>query len=480
MLANRLSQLARSPDAWRWSAVAVGVLVRLSHVLRDPALWHDEAALVLNVVYLDLSDCFGKLLHHEAAPPLFLVLERLTLLAFGDAEQTLRLPVFLIGCGSLVLFAVLARQLLPPWPAALAAALFAASDRLIWHSAEAKPYAVDVFVAVLVAWGFVRTRNLPLRIQCALWLAVLPLAEWLTFPGCFIAGGLLLALLPAVIRADWPDRTAYALLGLAVASSFVALAVGPAKAQQDGAMTGCWVNHFADWSRPTGVPVWASVSTFEVLRYAVMPAGQVLFPVVIVGAVRISRRDAGLLTVLLFPLALALLAALMGKYPYGGSRVCVFAAPALILLATEGVPSCWDWLRRRSRLAPTLLAVALAVPFVQSAYRAVTPWPRADFRSTVEFVEARLSDGDVIASDHWEVLYYLRGREDCVCHPADIAGRMPTRIWVLTGTDPGVGELRLNQVPPDWQPVAEARFRGTRAVLFEHGGASTSAGPPVP
>src|SRR5207244_1200171 len=110
------------------------------HVLRDPPLWHDEAALVLNAVYLDLSECFGKLLHHEAAPPLFLALERLTLLAFGDSELALRSPVLLVGCASLVLFASLARRVLASWPAALAAGLFAASDRLIWHATEAKPY----------------------------------------------------------------------------------------------------------------------------------------------------------------------------------------------------------------------------------------------------------------------------------------------------------------------------------------------------
>jgi hypothetical protein len=474
--------LLRSADTWRWAFVAAGVLVRLAHVLRDPPLWHDEAALVLNAVYLDLSNCFGKLLHHEAAPPLFLVLERLTRLALGDSELALRTPALVIGCLTLVLFAGLARRVVPPWPAALATALFAASDRLVWHATEAKPYAVDVFAAVLAAWGHVRIRDLPLRVQCALWLAVLPVAEWLAFPGCFVAGGLLLALLPAARRANWPDRLAYVVLGLAVVGSFVALAVGPAKAQQDGAMTGCWVNHFADWSRPAGVPVWAVASTLEVLRYALMPFGQVLAVVAVVGAVRLGRRDGALLTVLLAPLGLALVAAIAGKYPYGGARVCVFAAPALLLLVAEGVPACWDWLRRRSRLGPTVLAILLVLPAAQTAYRVVVPWPRADFREAVDYVHSRFSDGDLIASDHWEVTYYTRGREDRVCQPNEIADRKPARVWVLTGTDPGVGESRLRQVPPDWQRVEARTFRGTIAVLFEYRPppASTSAGGPIP
>src|SRR5215471_13103395 len=119
-------------------------------------------------------------------------------------------------------------------------------------------------------------RRWPLWAQCALWLAILPVAEWLSFPACFVAGGLLLALLPRARRADWRGRLAYTLLGLAVVASFAALVLGPAKAQQDGAMTDCWVGHLADWSHPAGVPVWAIASTTEVLRYALMPFGQVL------------------------------------------------------------------------------------------------------------------------------------------------------------------------------------------------------------
>ena len=480
MAVSNLTPALRSPNFWRWVCVAVGILIRLTHLLRDPAIWHDEAALVLNVVYLDLAGCFGKLLHHEAAPPLFLVLERLAAMVLDDSELALRAPVFLVGCGSIVLFASLTKRVLCPWSAVLATALFAVSDRLIWHATEAKPYAVDAFIAILIAWGFVSTRDWPLRFQCALWLAILPVVEWLTFPGCFISGGLLLSLLPTARRAGGRDRVMFWLLGLAVVASFVVLALGPARAQQDGAMTGCWVNHFADWSRPGIVPLWAFLSTLEVLRYALMPLGQVLAAVVVVGAIRLGRRDWQLLTLFLTPLGLALVAALAGKYPYGGSRVCVFAAPALLLLVGEGVSPCWKWLVSRSRLAPLILIGALSLPFVQTVYRSAVPWPRADFREAVDFVESRMGTGDLIASDHWEVLYYMRGREVLLCDPAEVGNRRPSRVWIVTGTDPGVGEQRFEQLPSDWQQVDEVRFRGTRAVQFERRPVSTSAARAVP
>ena len=91
-------------------------------------------------------------------------------------------------------------------------------------------------------------------------------------------------------------------------------------------MTGCWVNHFADWSRPAGVPAWAVASTLEVLRYAAMPFGQVLVPVAVVGAVRLGSRDGTLLTALAASRGLALVAAIVGKYPTAGPA-CACSPP---------------------------------------------------------------------------------------------------------------------------------------------------------
>jgi len=93
-----------------------------------------------------------------------------------------------------------------------------------------------------------------------------------------------------------------------------------------------------------------------------MPFGQVLLPLAIVGAVRFGKRDGRLLTVLLMPLALSLMASLMGKYPYGGVRVSVFAAPALILCVAEGALPCWHWLRQRWQFAPAIIVAALGNP----------------------------------------------------------------------------------------------------------------------
>src|SRR5262249_12900512 len=126
---------------------AIGIALRLFHYLRDPSVWHDEAALIVNVLNLDFTQLLGPLMWHEASPPLFLWLERAVVLVLGDSTYALRLVPLLASCLSVVLFTSTVRRLLTPVAAFWAALLFAASDRLLWHACEAKPYAVDVLLA---------------------------------------------------------------------------------------------------------------------------------------------------------------------------------------------------------------------------------------------------------------------------------------------------------------------------------------------
>jgi hypothetical protein len=462
-----MSPTRLSADRWRWLCVGAGVALRVIPWARNPPVWQDEAALVLNVIHLDFADYFGPLIHHQAAPPLFLVMERVALLALGDSEAALRLPVLLLGCVSLLLFSSLARRALDPVPAAVAVGLFAVSDRLIWHAAEVKPYAGDALVAVLVAWVYVRTRPWSLAARCGLWTIVLPVLVWFSYPACFVAGGLLLGLLPDAVRGGWAGWLAYVGAGLAMAGAFAALALGPAHAQRDAALSDYWVGQLADWHHPLRVPVWAVAATLDVDRYALLPLGQLLLPLAMVGAIKMGRADGRLLTVVLAPAGLALVAALLGRYPYGGGRVNVFLAPGYILLVAAGMGPAWTWLSARARPAVLVLVALLVIPLGQALFRTAVPWQRPDFREPVAFVLGPDGAGDSISGDHWELLYYSRHQPDRYFPLAEITRRNPRRVWVLTGTDPGVPEAVLSQVPPDWQKVESRTFAGTVAVLME-------------
>src|SRR5262245_52189814 len=82
-------------------AAILGLVVRAFHYLREPPVWHDEAALLVNVIDKTFLEQLGPLYWAEAAPPLFLWLSRLVALVCGDGTFALRLPPFLASCASL-------------------------------------------------------------------------------------------------------------------------------------------------------------------------------------------------------------------------------------------------------------------------------------------------------------------------------------------------------------------------------------------
>src|SRR5271169_3353423 len=126
------------------AAVLLGLGLRGYHYFRGPVVWHDEAALIINVLDRDYASLLQPLRFHEAAPPLFLFLEKAVSVTLGDEPLAMRLPPFLASCGALLLLVPIARRLLPAAAVPWALLLFACSEQLLQHACEAKPYAFDV------------------------------------------------------------------------------------------------------------------------------------------------------------------------------------------------------------------------------------------------------------------------------------------------------------------------------------------------
>ena len=404
------------PPRWRFAVwvvpalVLLGLALRSYHYLRTPAVWHDEAALLMNVLDKDFGELLGPLLWHEAAPPLFLWVERAVFLTLGDDLRTLRLVPFLASCAALLLMVPVARSLLPPAAVAWAVFLFACSEQLAWHACEAKPYSLDVLAAVLVLAVFAAGRNRRPSWLLITYTLLTPLLIFLSYPACFLYGGILLALLPAAWRQNRLSALAdYALLALAVSLAFLLLVAGPARAQRDGAIMTCWSGFFPDWSRPWSVPAWLVTSTLGVFRYCCKPLGETLAGLAVVGTIacwRTGRRS--LVVLLVAPVLLALAAACLQRYPYGGARVLVYATPAVVLLVAAGVPTTLAWLKARSRVAAAALVVLLCLPAAAALRSVAAPWPRADTATAAAWVDSRRAPADRVLGNDWTHRYYFR------------------------------------------------------------------------
>ncbi len=401
--------------------VVLGVIMRSIQFGRDPSMWHDEAALVLNVIHKGFMALLGPLLHAEAAPPLFLWVERAVLVVLGDGTYALRLVPFLASCATVVLMWITARRLLDPEATVWAVLLVACSERLLWHACEAKPYAIDALlgVGIISLYEFSQPWGLNRRLLAFAMMA--PVAIWLSFPGCFLYGGVLLVLLSDVRQMRRGSGWAwYGVLALAVSVAFVGLFLGPIQAQRNVSMDNCWIQTFPDWHRSWLIPWWLVVSTVEVVDYCLRPIGGVLIGVALVGGVQLWRRgQRHLVTLIVVPVLLAAVAALLHAYPYTGARVMVYALPGIVLLTAAGVRPVWAWVvassvsrprwgKQAACLLQGLVLVPLLAPMILSLYRTALPWPRADTAGAAAYVLAERRPEDAVAGNHWEFEYYFR------------------------------------------------------------------------
>jgi hypothetical protein len=446
----------------------VGLGLRLFHYVRNPAVWHDEAALLVNVLEKSYRDLLGPLLFGEAAPPLFLWLERALSQLAGDGTAILRVVPFLASCGALLLLLWAARRCLHPEAVPWAVLLLACSNRLLWHSCEAKPYAVDVFAATVVLALFFMPAALDRKLLVAVALA--PLLILLSYPGVFLCGGLLVALLPGVHqRHRFRTWLLYSFLTLVIVGTFLWLVYGPARAQRCNAMDQCWVGQFPPWRRPWMIPTWTLFSSLDVFRYCFEPTGHVLALAAGAGAVQLWRsRQRTTLALLLVPAALALLASFVDAYPWGGARVEIFLAPALALLIAAGVWPVLEWARARGRWAVTVLVLIVAAPLGWAGIRVTFPWPRSNCTAAVEYVLSHRQETDPVIANHWENLYYFRPLGSAFTPLSRWEPHGESRLWVVLMS--GVKGDRLATVPSlaggRWQTLDHQEFQGISVYLL--------------
>jgi hypothetical protein len=186
---------------------------------------------------------------------------------------------------------------------------------------------------------------------------------------------------------------------------------------------------------------------------------------------------------LVLPLGLALAAACVHRYPYGGARVVVYATPGLAILTAAGAAAAWRRLSgglRPWRLALTALLL-LTIP--NSLYRTVVVWERPQAAAAAAFVEARRRPGDaVVGNDGIHAYYCRRMGAAFTCGgfgetPAPVGGR----VWVLY-TDAQPHERRVRDVrtwlPGDWRLLAAEEFHSTSVVLLA--GPENAASLPTP
>jgi 4-amino-4-deoxy-L-arabinose transferase-like glycosyltransferase len=378
--------------ARRWIAaiLALGIAARLFRAVLAFPLWSDEAFLSASFLERGYVDMFRPLEYHQVSPLGFLWAQLTAVKLLGFTEFTLRLVPMLASVASLLLFARLAARTLSGAARLLAVAVFAFSYSGLRYANEAKPYGFDVLVVVVLLLLAVEWLRRPER-QRWPWLltAFAPVAIGCSFPAVFVAGGISLATLWELVRRPrlrvaWRAWTAWLAFNLSVAASFLGAywlyVRAQSAAELSAQMQPYWresfppldsVGRLAGWlfwthtgdmfAHPVGGPRMASIGTTLVCLVTLIVLWR-------------SRRWSVILLGLA-PLALNLIVAAAGRYPYGGHvRIALYLMPLVCLAAGLGLATVLAWFARRrperAAWVPAVLVLLALLP-IGSAVRDV-------------------------------------------------------------------------------------------------------------
>ena len=438
--------------------------------------WHDEAALVLNITGKTAGELFrGPLEHGQAAPPLFVVTERAIYAAIGATEYTLRLLPLLAGIAALALFARLAWRVMPAAAAVVATALFALSDRLIWHSVEVKQYSGDVLAAVVMLTLLAQRHWSPTRRLATLCLFT-TVAVWFSHAAVLCFAGASLALLPHFLRRGAKGLANYAAWHVLPVASFACLYALMARAARDPALHDYWREHFVNWANVWMLPVWLGRQTLRMANYPYEPLGAAILVLAILGlwALWLSPcREIAL--AVLATIGVTIIAAMAQAYPYGAYRLSLFMAPMLFLCAGMGTIVIQTRLRGVLRTAAWGAVIALiGYGLAVGSFHTIRPRVRHHIRPVVEQVRAHRSPADAIyligdPTPH-EFFSYWRGPRDGIVAGQPQEEALPARFWVVV-TYPPDKPRHLQAVLERFANTATQRQRhddaGATAVLFD-------------
>ena len=482
---------------------AMGAVLRIYQYSWNRSLHLDETALALNLRELSFIEMLGPLRYGQFGPVGFLTIQNALAATLGESEFVLRLPALLAGLVGLVLFVLLARRVLPGHAAWLAVGLFAVSRHLVYWSADAKPYSIDVLGALVIAWLALDWIEGPdSRRALRLGVAGAVLCWFSTTTPFVLVGTALAASLLRQARALIPAAVIW-LAGLP--SVLHSLLVVPA---------GDRAYFRADWGDGFLPLPWEGGalamyrdqilnSVYDPLGFGFPLGGYPALVALAAGCVWVFRnrsREAFLLTMPALVVVLASFAELYPLrqlWPYNG-RVVLFLVPAAFLVLAGGIA----WIRRPgiAVLAGALLIVAQVLPV-----GALLPFTRGEPRRAFAFVAEHARPGDVVYVYHGDLpaLRYYRpaisgrivegicAQDDWPRYIEDIERlRGARRAWVVAAND-FFGErksflhhMRLNAILLD-----SARTRGSGAWLFDFSGREhvavpssslIAAYPPVP
>lgn len=395
---------ARRTPRWHWEKatwlaiglILLGTAVRLAQYASNRSLWRDEAALALNIVNRSADQLLLPLSYDQGAPIGFLLAQKLIIQVLGNNEFALRLLPLVAGIATLILFYLVAKRAVGTTAALIGLALAAVSHYMIYYSAEAKQYATDAALSlVMIGVGLYFERR-PLRwwqaLLCGIGGAVM---VWLSHPAVFVLAGVGVTMgLAYFARREWRN-----VLWLAVAVLIWLLSFGGAyllslgSLSADSSLLSYWQFGFAplvplqpEWYLNSFLAMFADPGGLPQTGLAALAF--------IIGLSAVGRRSLFKLGLLGLPIIIAVCAAALHKYPFA-QRMILFLAPLWLMLIGAGAAEVLAQTRGTLKvLGIALIALLLIQPVIEAGGILQAPLVRVEIRPAVDYIRTHDQPGD--------------------------------------------------------------------------------------
>ncbi len=403
--------------------VIAGIVIRLTRYLANFPLWSDETMLAANLRHTSFAELAGPLTYNQVCPVLYLWATLAVTKLAGFNEYAMRLIPCVCAIASVILFRRMAGRLLSGVPLLLAVGVFTMSYYPVRYAGEIKPYATDLFVAlVLLSLALAWLQN---RKQARhLWaLAIIaPLAIGFSYAAIFIIASIAIALAWPVYQTK-SARTIvpYFVAALTITAAFLLNYIMIIKPQSAAAVSGTlnyWQHGFPPLTDPIGFVTWFfSAHTGRMFGYPIGEArgGSTLTFISFAAGIGLwmsmkfrqstttplfpwlapvdpqannttlrANNHVSQTLLLLGPFLLLFIAAVLHKYPYGGSgRITQHLAPAITLftgLGTAYLLTRAKTVKQQKRQIALIVFILFAFGFAQFAQSFAMPYRYASDR----------------------------------------------------------------------------------------------------
>lgn len=423
-----------------WGLVALGIVLLLMQYLFNRSLWHDEASLALNILEKSPAELLQPLDDNQAAPPGFLLTEKILVQIFGGSEYVLRVFPLLCGIASLILFLYVSRHVLPPAAVPMALGLFAISGKFIYYASEVKQYAGDVTVALLLYIIVLHTLvKQPTSFRIGLFGIIGSCVLWFSYPGAFVFAGIVL-----VVGIGWWREKAWKQINaLAVACViwfisfgmlyffFLRNTAGNEKLQEYWIWADAFmplpptsvadlmwfvrtflgtIAHALEFSRPfvsvlssikqalTGLFSSSDMPVYELMQLffsgiAWIALYVIAVVILIAGGLSIYSRKPSIFWCLAGPIGLTLLTSGLRAYPFA-DRLTLFIMPALFIFWGAGIVRIWSKTRKMSPFIGLALIGVLWINPV--SFHFIYPRTRIETRPVIQYMQQHWQEEDVV------------------------------------------------------------------------------------